>query len=119
MKLCPQCESRFPDTDQFCEIDGAQLVDDASDGDSNMTAPRFERDPHSRNANGVVEGAEFRRTRRRTGSKPWKFLAPLAVLSVVMGAVLFFVYQKMTGDANGVVNGESSIVSAEQPRARL
>lgn len=119
MKLCPQCESRFPDTNQFCEIDGAQLVDDDSDGDSNMTAPRFERDPHSRDAHGVVEGAEFQRYRQPTGSKTWKILAALAVVSVVIGAVLFFVYQQMTGDANEVVNGESSNVSAEQPPTRL
>src|SRR5687768_5199719 len=119
MKLCPQCESRFPDTNQFCEIDGARLVDDDPDGDSNMTAPRFERDPHSRDAYGVVEGAEFQRYRQPTGSKTWKILAALAVVSVVIGAVLFFVYQQMTGDTNEVVNGEASNVSAEQPQTLL
>src|SRR5918995_1843957 len=119
MKLCPQCESRFPDINQFCEIDGAQLVDDDSDEDSTMTTPRFEHDPHSRDAYGAIEADEFQRYRQPTGSNTWMILAALAVVSVVIGAVLFFVYQQMTGDANEVVNGESSNVSSEQPQTRL
>ena len=92
MKLCPICESRFPDTDQFCELDGAKLV---SDENSDMTAPHFVHDPQSSNAYGVVEGAGFQRHRQPRGSETWKILAVLAVASVVIGAILFLVYQQM------------------------
>ena len=117
MKLCPICESRFPDTDQFCELDGAQLVYEDSDDDLNMAVPRFERDPH--NTYGVVEGAGVQPYRPARGSETWKILAILAIASVVIAAVLFFVYQQMTGDSNKVVNGESANVSAAQQQPLL
>lgn len=119
MKLCPICESRFPDTDQFCELDGTKLVSDDSDENSNMAAPHFEHDPQSSNAYGVVEGAGFQRHRQARGSETWKILAVLAVASVVIGAILFLVYRQMTGDANEGVTGESSNVSSAQQPPRL
>ena len=27
MKQCPRCDQRYPDTENFCEMDGEQLVD--------------------------------------------------------------------------------------------
>ncbi len=119
MKLCPICESPFPDTDQFCELDGAQLVYDDADENPNLAAPRFERDPQSRNAYGVVEAAELQRYRQARGSESWKIVAGLAVASVLIGAVLLLVYQQMTGDSKEAVNGESSNVSAAQQQQRL
>ena len=36
MKRCPECDSSFPDTYKFCDLDGTQLVADYSDSDPNL-----------------------------------------------------------------------------------
>src|SRR5687768_14158468 len=116
MKRCPQCASSFPDTDQFCEIDGTLLIYAESD---EISDPLIERDPQSREAHGVIEEVEFQRYRRTRGSEAWKIVAGLAVASVLIGAVLFILYQQMTGDADERGIDEASNISATQPPSRV
>lgn len=108
MKRCPLCGASFPDTDQFCELDGAQLVSDYS---YRMAAPVVERDPHQRNA---AEQTEFPGYPQARGSQNWKIYASLAVAAVAIGAILFIAYQQLAREPNGPGSDESSNASATQ-----
>ena len=110
MKRCPQCASSFPDTDRFCEIDGALLIYAESE---EISGPLIERDAQSR------EEVEFQRYRRTRGSEAWKIVAGLAVASVLIGAVLFIVYQQMSGDDERGIDEPSNISGTQQPSRML
>ena len=75
MKRCPQCDSLFADTDQYCELDGAPLVSEP-------------------NAYVVTEGTAFPGYPHGRGSQGWKIFAVLAGAIVGMAMILFFVYQQ-------------------------
>jgi len=105
MKRCPLCESSFPDTDQYCELDGALLVPDYS--------AVVEHDPHAGNASRVAERTEFQGYRQAQGSQDWKIFAVFAVAGVAIATLLFFVYQQMQGPSEPG-SAESSNTSATQ-----
>lgn len=108
MKHCPQCDSSFPDTDQYCEVDGTPLISDFS---YRMAAPVFEREPG--NAAGVAEEVRPAGYRHARESQAWKIFAVVAVAAVATAAVSFVVYQQ-TRDPNDVSSDESSNSLANQ-----
>ena len=107
MKHCPQCDSSFPDTDQYCEVDGTPLISDFS---YRMAAPVFERE--SINAAEVTEEVRpnYRPARE---SQAWKILAVSAIVIVASATALFFIYQQ-TKSPDEVSSDESSSTSATQ-----
>ena len=108
MKRCPECESVFPDTDQFCELDGTPLV--AADLDSSAVVS-------DRTAANVAPSA-VRETARQS-EESWKIVALVAITGVAIGVVLFFVYYAMTRQATTKSSNESSsnssIVQPQNP----
>lgn len=99
MKRCPQCDSSFDDTDKFCELDGTQLVADYSDSDPNLLVPS------------AVGEARLQPN--------WKILAIVAVAGVVIGVVLFIVYQRITREAPEQSSNESSNQAVAQQQMPL
>lgn len=90
MKRCPECNSSFPDTEKFCELDGATLTD-ASD---------------------VIEQAEF------LASTSSKSLTPLAaVAGLIIGVLLVLIYLVVSRETvKEPVRASSSTASvAQQP----
>jgi hypothetical protein len=108
MKRCPQCDSSFPDTDQYCELDGTPLISDFS---YRMAAPVFERE--SINASGVAEEVRPPGYRHARESQTWKIFAVIAVAAVATATVLFVVYQQ-TRNPNDFRSDESSNPPANQ-----
>ena len=108
MKHCPQCDSSFPDTDQYCEVDGTPLISDFS---YRMAAPVFERE--SANAAGVTEEVRPTGYPRARESQAWKIFAVIAVAAVATAAVMFVVYQQ-TRNPNDFSSEESSNSLANQ-----
>lgn len=108
MKHCPQCDSSFPDTDQYCEVDGTPLISDFS---YRMAAPVFERE--SVNASEVTEEVRPPNYRPPRESQAWKIFAVSAIAVVATATVLFFLYQQ-TQSPNELSSDESSNASATQ-----
>ena len=108
MKHCPQCDSSFPDTDQYCEVDGTPLISDFS---YRMAAPVFEREPV--NASEVTEEVRPLNYRPARESQTWKIFAISAVAVVATATALFFIYQQ-TQSPNEVSSDDSSNASATQ-----
>jgi cytoskeletal protein RodZ len=108
MKHCPQCDSSFPDTDQYCEVDGTPLISDFS---YRMAAPVFEREPA--NASEVTEEVRPLNYRPARESQAWKIFAVSAIVVVATATALFFLYQQ-TQSPNEVSSDESSNASATQ-----
>ena len=106
MKHCPQCDSSFPDTDQYCELDGTPLISDFS---YRMASPAFERE--SVNAPGVTE--EGRPAGYRRESHSWKIFAVSAIFIVSTATALFFIYRQ-TQSTDELSSDESSNASATQ-----
>jgi cytoskeletal protein RodZ len=107
MKRCPVCDSSFPDADQFCELDGAQLVNDYSD------------DSPPSNAFSGAEGIEYLTPGDARGRQNAVILATVAIAAVAIGAVLFVVYRQMTQQPDEPGNGESSNASVNPQQAPL
>jgi type IV secretory pathway VirB10-like protein len=99
MKRCPECNSSFPDTDKFCELDGTTLVADYSDSDPDLLVPP---------AAGVVDVGRYQHSTETRLRQNWKTLTIVAVAGVAMGIVLFTVYQGITREAQEQSSNESS-----------
>ena len=108
MKHCPQCDSSFADTDQYCELDGTPLISDFS---YRMAAPVFEREP----ANAAALAEEVRPVgyRHARESQAWKIFAVITVAAIAAAAVIFVVYQQ-TRNPNDFSSAESSNSLANQ-----
>jgi membrane-associated protease RseP (regulator of RpoE activity) len=90
MKHCPECNSRFPDTDKFCELDGTPLVIDASPQSREVSLP-----------------------------ENWKTLAIVAVAGIAIGIILFVIYQRFTREDSEPSSNESSNQTVLQQQAPL
>ena len=104
MKHCPQCDSSFPDTDQYCELDGTPLISDFS---YRMAAPVFERE------SSVAEEVRLTGYPHAGQSQAWKIFAVSAILIVATATALFFVYRQ-TQSQDEISSDESSNVPATQ-----
>ena len=96
MKRCPECESVFPDADQFCELDGTPLVADDPDSGA-VVSDRTEQKVHK----GTPSAA-------RQSENSWKTMAIVAVAGVAIGVALFLVYYATTREAPRESSNESS-----------
>jgi hypothetical protein len=108
MKHCPQCDSSFPETNQYCDLDGTPLISDFS---YRMAAPVFEREPV--NASDMEEGVRPPGYADARESQVWKIFAVTAIAVVATAAALFFLYQQ-TQSPNDISSDESSSASANQ-----
>ena len=99
MKRCPECDSFFPDVDQFCELDGTPLVTDDSDSGA-VVRDRTEQKVNKGTPSAVGEAA-----RESDGS--WKTMAIVAVAGVAIGVALFLIYYAMTREAPRESSNES------------
>jgi len=100
MKLCPECDSVFPDSDQFCELDGTPLV--AANPDSSaVLIDRTEQNVHNISPVAVREAA-------RQAQESWKPVVIVTVAAVALGLGLFLVYYAMTRQAPPEIASESS-----------
>jgi cytoskeletal protein RodZ len=90
MKRCPECNSSFPDTDKFCELDGTPLVADWP------PHPRETRLPEN-----------------------WKSLAIAAVAGVAIGIILFVIYQRVTREDAEQSSNDSSNQAVMQQQIPL
>ena len=91
MKRRPECDSVFPDSDRFCELDGTLLVPRYSDsnpviGDRTGEAVQA----ISRTASNEAE---------RQTVQSWKALVIVAVAGLAIGVVLFLLYYGLTRQA--------------------
>ena len=92
MKRCPECDSNFPDADQFCELDGTILVADYSDNNTDASADRAPQTVSPAGARG------YQVSRDGPTGETWKILTIMAIAGVAIGIVLFFVYQRLSRD---------------------
>ncbi|MCM3871527.1 MAG: hypothetical protein ND895_12660 [Pyrinomonadaceae bacterium] len=139
MKRCPECDSSFPDTYKFCDLDGAQLVADYSDSDPNLLVPAADVDPEpdsppdsDSDPDLLVPPAELSPEPdvepevleaggdQDSGPTPpgqnWKTLAIVAVAGVAIGVILFVAYQGMTRQSPVQSTNESANeVVTQQP----
>jgi hypothetical protein len=100
MKHCPECNASFPDTDQFCELDGTTLVADYSDRNPEVAVPPADWSPQMGNQPGL--GAVGHQVSRDGPfQQDWKILAIVAIAGVAISLVLFVVYQRMTREVPG------------------
>ncbi len=109
MKRCPQCHSSFPDTDQFCELDGTTLVAEYSD--INLVAGDWTEQELR-----AVLASDARNRRRRQN---WQTLALVAVAAVAVGLVLFLVYPRITRKAQDSFNEPSTNMAVAQQQMPL
>jgi|SRR5688572_16403701 len=94
MKVCVKCNSKFPDTEQFCELDGTPLVsaeDLSAIGDKRGVAPR----PAVSN----------------------RVLVAVALGGIIIGALLFLTYLALTrrGETTNETNSNSSVAQQQIP----
>lgn len=100
MKRCPECDSSFPDTDRFCELDGTPLVADYSDSNA-VVGDRTDQDIRE------VLGMDSRSALSRH-KQNWQILAIVGVAGVAIGTVLFLGYQVITSEAPGESSNQPS-----------
>jgi cytoskeletal protein RodZ len=92
MKRCPQCDSSFADTDQFCERDGATLIADYSDRDTDSSTAQL-----TQTESPIALGAgRSQVSRDGPPGEAWKIVAILAIVGLALGITLFVVYQQRT-----------------------
>ncbi len=103
MKRCPECDSVFPDTEKFCELDGAQLVDADDEGNDVTEQEIFN-----------LSTREVDQQARRPESSQ-KTVAIVAVAGVAIGLVLFLVYYAMTRQPTTENSNQSSLSSSIVP----
>jgi hypothetical protein len=94
MKVCIKCNSQFPDTERFCELDGTPLVS--------------------------AEDLAVIHDRRGIAPQPAvsnRILVAVAVGGVVIGALLFLAYLVMTREAEtpNEINTNSSVAQQQTP----
>ena len=99
MKRCPECDSTFPDTEKFCELDGAPLVADDSDSDPDSLVPPADESPEPDVEAEELEADEYEYSRENPPEQNWKALAIVAVAGVALGIVVFIVYHRLTREA--------------------
>jgi hypothetical protein len=103
MKRCPECDSVFPVTDEFCELDGTPLVADSetdaivSDGPE-RAIPDIPL---------IVVRDEGRR-----GEANQKTLAIVVVAGLAIGVVLFLVYYALTREPTTENSNQPSLTSS-------
>ncbi|MCM3902961.1 MAG: hypothetical protein ND866_14740 [Pyrinomonadaceae bacterium] len=120
MKRCPQCDSSFPDTYKFCDLDGTQLVADYSDSDPNLLVQPADPGPQALGPGEIVEAVAYQNSTEERVWKNWKILAIVAVAGVAIGVVLFIVYHRMTREApEQSSNVPSNEAVAQQPMPLL
>lgn len=100
MKRCPECDSVFPDTEKFCELDGAQLVDANDEGNDVTEQEIFN-----------LSTREVDQQARRPESSQ-KTVAIVAIAGVAIGLVLFLVYYAMTRQPATENSNQSSLSSS-------
>lgn len=99
MKRCPECDSSFPDTYRFCDLDGAELVADYSDSDPNLLVLPADRGPQALSRREMVGGGAYQHSGEARVRQNWKILSIVAVAGLAIGVVLFVVYQRITREA--------------------
>jgi len=90
MKRCPECDSSFPDTDKFCELDGAQLVADYSENDSSLLIQPASVDPQPSSPPELLEAGVYQHSIETRPGLNWRVLT-VAVAGVAIGVFLFIV----------------------------
>jgi cytoskeletal protein RodZ len=100
MKRCPECDSVFPDTEKFCELDGAQLVDADDEGNDGTEQEIIH-----------LSTREVDQPARRPESSQ-KTVVIVAVAGVAIGLVLFLVYYAMTRQPTTENSNQSSLSSS-------
>jgi hypothetical protein len=122
MKRCPECDSVFPDADQFCELDGTPLVvtniaGDLEDLASELTRSAVDNERTEDRVQNFSPLANRQVARQSEGS--WKTLAIVAVAGVAIGVVLYVVYYAMTRPAptegSNASSANSSIIEPPPP----
>ena len=113
MKRCPECNSRFPDSFEFCERDGAILVPDLWDSHSGLSEAPVVTDEHRQLADEpvvfvpsassvdppvVIATIAYPVSIETRLRQNWMMLALMIVAGAVIGLVLF-VYQPFTREA--------------------
>lgn len=106
MKRCPECDSVFPDGDQFCELDGAPLV--AADLDDHALD-----DQRAGQLKNVAPTA-IAEMPYQSGSSS-KTLVIVAVAGMAIGVALFLIYWAMTPASTENPNQSSPTSSIIQP----
>ncbi|HEX6729769.1 MAG TPA: hypothetical protein VF074_07150 [Pyrinomonadaceae bacterium] len=93
MKVCVKCNSQFPDTERFCELDGSPLV-------SSEDLAAIDR-------RGVA-------SRPATGNR---VLVAVALGGIIIGALLFLAYLAMTRQPENanVTNSNTSVAQQQIP----
>jgi hypothetical protein len=105
MKRCPECDSSFPDTDQFCELDGTTLVADYSDSNPDASAGWGSQ---TASPVGLAGAGGYRVSRDGPLREKWTILTFVAVAIVAIGIVLFVVYLRITRETPGQSANEST-----------
>ena len=95
MKRCPKCYSSFPDSEQFCELDGTTLVADYPDSNPDRSVAGGDWDRHVENA-AVAPAYAYQASPEERLRQSWKLLAVAAIAALAAGMVLFVVYQRMS-----------------------
>jgi hypothetical protein len=118
MKHCPECDSSFPDTAQFCELDGTTLVADYSDGNPDVPASPADRGPQTgapgdatslgwqTGSSAGVGAGGYQVSRDGPLRQDWKILTIIVVAGVAISMVLFVVYQQITRQIPGQRSNE-------------
>jgi hypothetical protein len=104
MKRCPECNSLFPDTDRFCELDGTRLV--AADLEEQAAVSDLS-EQNTPNASPMG----IRRAALQQGES-WQTVVIIAVAGLAIGLVLFVVFYALTPQSST----ENSNVSSSAPR---
>jgi hypothetical protein len=94
MKRCPKCDSSFPDTEQFCELDGTTLVADYSDSNPNALAASEQWDRQVENSP-VLGARGYPVSPEERLRQNWKILTVAAVVALAAGIVLFVAYLRI------------------------
>ncbi len=111
MKRCPECDSVFPETDQFCELDGTRLVI-ADRGYGAMVSENTEQKIHNVAATTTNEAVLLHEA-------SWKKLAVVGIGGVAVGVILFLIYYAMTRppaeQSSNKSSSKSSVVQQQGP----
>lgn len=122
MKRCPECDSIFPDADQFCELDGAPLAASNLTGDledlaSELSSSAVDNERTEQRVQNISPITSRQLARQPEGS--WKTLAIVAVAGVAIGVVLYVVYYAMTRptptESSNTSSANSSIIQPPAP----
>lgn len=111
MKRCLECGSSFPDTNQFCDLDGARLVGDYSESLPEPAIPERERLAQ-------LTGIGARQGALSARSSDWQMLTLVAIAGAIVVAIGFIIYLRMTRETpQSGANEQASGVAFTQPEA--